>query len=135
MKTDLLRTLAALCAGLCTAANAWAFTFITDSRTEGALPIKWPPGSVAIQLKLGSSTFNDAAQAAAQNWNAVLGNLVISSQVGTGTTAAQSNGLNELVFAANVFGTAFDTNVLAITTVWSRGNERTQADIDRKSVV
>ncbi|HEY0865609.1 MAG TPA: matrixin family metalloprotease [Lacunisphaera sp.] len=124
-------------AGLFAAVAAWSFTYIVDQRESGtALPLKWPPGSVAIQIKLGSTanlsdgnSYNTSAQAAAQMWNTHLGNLQITMSLLPAGPADENNNLNELVFASDVFGDAFDTNTVAITTVWSRGNERTRADI------
>lgn len=132
MKTNSFRFVAALLAGLLVATSAWGFAFIKDGRTQGALPIKWEPGTVAIQSKLGTvggTNFDAAAQAAAQNWNAIMGNLQLNAQVTSGTTAGRTNGINEMVFASDVFGTAFESNVLAVTTTFSSGNERTQGDI------
>jgi hypothetical protein len=121
--------------GLAYAASAFGFVFITDDRSGGgALPIKWPPGTVAIQIKLGSNSggtlnYDAAAQAASKDWNAVIGNLQITSTIVAPGPAAQGNGVNEVVFADKAFDTAFDSSTLAITTTWAIGNDRTQADI------
>jgi len=124
----------ALAAVLLSAIAAWGFTYITDQRTSGTpLPLKWPPGSVAIQIKLdaaGSNTaFNAGAEASAQKWNAQLGDLQLTSTTAAAGAATDHNHVNEMVFAADVFGQAFDTNVLAVTTTWAKGNERTEGDI------
>ena len=117
------------------AATSSAFVFINDGRNTGvALPIKWPAGTVAIQIKLGTSSngannYDAAAQAASRDWNAVIGNLQITSTIVAPGPAAQSNGVNEVVFSDRAFNTAFDSQTLAVTTTWSLGNERTQADI------
>lgn len=124
-------------AGLLAVLSAWGFTYITDQRESGTpLPLKWPPGTVAIQIKLGSTanlsdgnSFNTSAQAAAQMWNTHLGNLQITTSFAPEGPAAEGNNLNELVFASDIFGKAFDGNTVAVTTVWSRSNERTRADI------
>jgi len=134
-KTTLLG-LSAL-AGLLAVLSAWGFTYITDQRESGTqLPLKWPPGSVAIQIKLGTAanlsdgtSFNTSAQAAAQAWNTHLGNLQITTSFAPEGPAGEGNNLNELVFASDIFGKAFDGNTVAVTTTWSRGNERTRADI------
>lgn len=137
MKNKPLRLVLSLLAGLLAAASAWSFAYILDQRDNGTpLPLKWPPGTVAIQIKLGSATnlsdgtsFNTSAQAAAQMWNTHLGNLQITTTIAPEGPADENNSINELVFASNVFGDDFDTNTVAVTTVWSRGNERTRADI------
>lgn len=137
MKNKSLCLVLSLLAGLLAAVSAWSFAYILDQRDNGTpLPLKWPPGTVAIQIKLGGTpnlsdgtSFNTSAQAAAQAWNSHLGNLQITTSVAPEGPAAQNNNVNELVFASNVFGEDFDTNTVAVTTVWSQGNERTQADI------
>jgi len=100
-------------------------------------------GTVAIQIKLGTdqtlsdgSNFSTSAQAAAAAWNAVLGDLQITSSIAApdpaalpGKAATQGNGINELVFDTKEFDQTFDDNTLAVTTVWSVGDQRTQADI------
>jgi hypothetical protein len=137
VKNKIFPLVSALLAALCAAVSVWGFTYITDQRTSGTpLPLKWPPGSVAIQIKLGSNanlsdgtSYNTSAQAAAQMWNTNLGNLQITTSFAPEGPADENNNLNELVFASNIFGKAFDGNTVAVTTTWSRGNERTRADI------
>lgn len=134
MKIKALPFFASLSAALLAANIARGYTYITNDST--GLPFRWPPGVVTIQIKLGSATtltdgtnFSTSAQAAAQTWNPQLGDLQITSQIVPVTAATDHNRVNELVFASDVFGQAFDTNVLAVTTTWVRGNERTEGDI------
>ena len=137
MKNKTVPLVLSVLAGLVAAVSVWSFTYITDQRDSGTpLPLKWPPGSVVIQLKLGSTanlsdgtSFNTSAQAAAQMWNTHLGNLQITTSIAPEGPASEGNNLNELVFASDIFGKAFDGNTVAVTTVWSRSNERTRADI------
>ncbi len=110
-----------------------AFTYILNSRT--GLPIKWSPATVSIRILLGTTptlfdgtNYSTSAEAAAQIWNAQIGSMRFQGTITTGT-ATESNGRNELVFAADVFGTAFETDVLAITTTHYVGNERVESDI------
>ena len=114
-------------------ANAgWSFTFIT---TNSGQPIKWPPGTVPISIMLGTSptlqdgtNYSTSAQAGAQAWNAVLGTLQLQPTITTGAPG-DHNHVNELAFAANVFGQSFDSTTLAVTTTWRSGNDRTEGDI------
>jgi hypothetical protein len=119
-----------LCAGLLATVSAWGFAYLINSNT--GLPIKWPRPVYPLRIMLGTSAggidFNATAQAAAQDWNAVLGGVQFQSTTAVGQ-ASERNRVNELVFGADVFGQAFDTNVLAVTTTWRIGNERTEADI------
>lgn len=134
MKNNRLRLVVLTLAGLTAAVSGRGFAYITNDNT--GLPLRWPAGTVAIQIKLGGTAtlsdgtnFSTSAQAAAQMWNPHLGNLQIAPSIVPEGPASDNNNVNELVFASNVFGQAFDTNTVAVTTVWSRGNERTRADI------
>lgn len=116
------------------AAIAGAFTFVTNDDT--GLPVKWPAKPILITIKLGTAannsdglSFNDSAKAAAEDWNQNLGATQFQVTTAAAGTAAQNNGVNELAFSADVFGKPFETNVLAITTSFSSGNERKSSDI------
>ena len=130
MKNSRLRVSLTLLASLLAAVTAWSFAYIINSST--GLPIKWPQPVFPLRIMLGTgpdgTDYNAAAQAAAQNWNAVIGSTQFQSTIATGT-ASDHNNVNELVFAANIFGQAFDANTIAVTTTWRLGNERTEADI------
>lgn len=131
MKNSRRRILLSLLASLLAVVTAWSFTYITNSAT--GLPIKWQQPAYPLRIMLGTNSggnidYNAAAQAAAQDWNAVIGGIQFQSTVATGT-AIDHNNINELVFAADVFGQAFDPNTVAVTTTWRRGNQRTEADI------
>lgn len=106
-------------------------------------PITWGPGTVTMQIQLGSSTalsdgstYNSSVQAAMLNWNSQLGTVQFSNQVGAVAAPVDHNGANEIGFDSTVYGTAFDANVLAVTiyyyTTTPRADgtyPRTQADI------
>lgn len=131
MKNKRTRFALALLAGLLAAVTAWSFAYITNSSTN--LPVRWPQTAYPLRIMLGANPsgtvdYNAAAQAAAQDWNAVLGGVQFQSTVATGT-AGERNRLNELVFADDVFGQKFDTNVIAVTTTFRVGNQRTEGDI------
>lgn len=116
------------------AVTAPAFSYILD--TTSGLPIKWPAGTISLKVMLGTTptlsdgtTFNTSAQGAAQAWNAVIGSAQFSVNFATPSNATDNNDVNELVFASDVFGQAFDSNTLAITTTWTLGTDRTESDI------
>ncbi|HWA26466.1 MAG TPA: matrixin family metalloprotease [Lacunisphaera sp.] len=128
--------------GLAAAGMGFTFTFNDSTR----LPIKWPAKPITIRIMLGGTTtlsdgltFNESARAAAQTWNTVIGSAQIQSTFATGTPAEQTNNdqtpVNELGFSSTVFGRPFDSGVLAVTTGFSAGNERTEADILFNSAV
>lgn len=131
MKNNRPGVLLAIVASLLVAATAWSFTYITNRNT--GLPIRWPRPVYPLRIMLGTNSggtidYNAAAQAAAQDWNAVIGGIQFQSTIATGT-ASDRNGLNELVFAADIFGDAFDSNTVAVTTTRLVNNQRIEGDI------
>lgn len=118
---------------LITASAASAYVHVLNSRTN--IPIKWDPGYVEFRVNLGDSktlidgsTYNSSFQAAADIWTSKLGCVVLRTAVATGTPT-EGNKANDVLFAANIFGREFGTNILAVATRWSLGNRRTEADI------
>ncbi len=110
-----------------------AFTFING---DTGLPIKWPAGPVPVIIALGTDrvlsdgrTFNSSFQFAIDAWNSQTSSVVLQGQSIAPRAAGNGNRINEMVFAPNVFGNAFDTNVLAVTTTWYQGGDRIEADI------
>lgn len=127
------RFVAALAGLVLAAAGAMAYTFVLNNNTS--IPIKWPAGSVPIRIMLGSSptlsdgtNFNTSARTAAEAWNASIGAASLQATFVTGT-ADDDNGFNELAFSDKVFGQDFDEGTLAVTTGFSTGNQRVEADI------
>lgn len=129
---NFLRWPAVILAGVLTLGTAGAFRFTLNDRT--GLPIKWPAGTIPLTLLLGNtattedSSFNGAAQAATNIWNAQLGSVRFTTTIGTGSPS-RSNNANELAFASTVYGEAFGDSVLAVTLGSSTGNESVQSDI------
>lgn len=144
MKTDPLRLLAGSLAALVLTTAASAYTYIFNSST--GLPVKWPEGTgavstVGLRIMLGTSptltdgsNYSSSAKGAADTWNALLGSVQFQSTIATGAPA-DHNHVNELAFAADVFGQPFDKDptkaktILAVTTTWVLGNQRTEGDI------
>lgn len=127
--------------GLGVTAAAFAFTFTRNKNT--GLPIKWPAGVISVTIMLGDTTtlfdgsnYNTSARAAALAWNVVIGSAQLQTQLAAAGSATEQTGstppqppINELAFAPTIFGRDFGENTLAVTTGFSRGNERTEADI------
>ncbi|MES1168319.1 MAG: matrixin family metalloprotease, partial [Oleiharenicola lentus] len=131
---NLLRRLGVLLAGLVAVTGAFAFVHIINDNTK--LPIKWPAGTVQIRIMMGTSPSysdgtapNTTVQVAADTWNTRMGAVQISATQAAAGSASDTNNVNELSFASDVFGKAFEENVLAVTTGFSSGNERTRSDI------
>lgn len=135
MKTSnkLLARLGLVLAGLTAATGAFAYTFTTNSNTK--LPVKWPAGPIPIRIMLGTSptlsdgsNHNTSARAAAQTWNTFLGSAQFQAEFATGT-GGSNNDRNELFFSDKIFGKDFEEGTLAVTTGFSFGNQRAEADI------
>lgn len=135
---NLFRRAGVVIAGLALVTSGIAFSFILNSKT--GLPIKWPAGNMQYRIMLDATansadagahtdglSFNASAQAAIDIWNTRMGSLQIQGTPASGTPS-DKNSVNELAFAANVYGKDFDTNVLAVTTGYSVGNERVETD-------
>jgi hypothetical protein len=112
---------------------ACGYTYITNDTTK--LPIKWDPGQISLRIMLGSGTtlidgsnYSSSAQTAAQTWNTQLGDEQFVVQIAAAASATDHNHVNELAFASKAFSQDFGSGVLAITTVWYSGNQRSEAD-------
>ncbi len=119
--------------GLASVTGAFAYSFYINQSTK--LPVKWPAGTIPLRVMLGDtanlsdgSSFNTSVRTATQTWNNFLGSTQFQTTFATGT-AGNDNDVNELGFAATVFGKDFEGTTLAVTTGFSRGNERIEADI------
>ncbi|WP_157772497.1 matrixin family metalloprotease [Lacunisphaera limnophila] len=118
---------------------ALAFTFTLNKTSPPpngtGLPLKWPAGTIRLRLLLGDaatladgSSYNQSARAAALTWNAVLGSAQFQTETATGNPVAD-NEVNELAFGSTIYGRDFGGTTLAVTTGYSTGNERIEADI------
>lgn len=119
-----------------TATGAFAYTFVLNQNTK--LPVKWPAGTIRLKILLGDtktlsdgSTYNASARTASQTWNAILGSAQFQSDLvsGAGGSPADNNDVNELGFSNKIYGKDFDSETLAVTTGYSSGNDRIEADI------
>jgi hypothetical protein len=75
------------------------------------------PASPALPLTDGATAWNALAQAAAGEWNAVLGRVNFVLNPGPNTSHAFGDGNNDIFFSASVYGKAFGEGVLAVTLV------------------
>ena len=135
-----MRLLASGLAALVFTTAGLGYDYIRNTRT--GLPLKWPDGTVSLRIMLGTtpplsdgSNYSDSAKGAADTWNALLGSIQFQTTIAAAGTPTDDNHVNELVFAADVFGQPFDKDptkaktILAITTTWRTGNQRTEGDI------
>ncbi len=96
----------------------------------------WADGTVAIELKLPASpTYSDGSNAsttareAAKLWNPYMGRVQLETTAGSAGQGASKNSISEVFFSQNVYGTAFGSDVLAVTVTWTSGNRRSESDV------
>ena len=105
---------------------------------------KWPDGTVTMQLQLGtparalsdgSSSWGSVAESALGEWNGAISRLQFNAVRDSSSAKGDGNGINNVFFSNDVYGMAFDTNVLAVTTNWLRRNVRVEGDVVFNSAV
>jgi hypothetical protein len=97
----------------------------------------WPSGSVPIQIELGASpALNDgcedwscSASGAVDRWNLFMGRVQLRAIANSQHSKGELNGRNDMFFASDMYGKAFGSDTLALTTWWYRGDALVEADI------
>ena len=98
---------------------------------------RWPDGTVTMQLQLGTSgrltdgsaSWGDSAESALAAWNQYISRVQFRVVRDSTAPKGDGNGVNNVFFSNNVYGMAFDTGVLAVTTDWVRRTTRVEADV------
>ncbi len=81
-------------------------------------------------LSDGATDWNPIAQEALNIWNGYLGSGVRFAGQAAGTqTGVQSDNVNTVYFAANIYGKAFGGSTLAVTTYFYSGSTISEADV------
>ncbi|MBX3736835.1 MAG: immunoglobulin domain-containing protein [Candidatus Didemnitutus sp.] len=124
MRTNLLLRTLALAAALATVVSAPAYETIRS----GSALIKWPNGTIPMQIKLGTAktlldqtNYSTSAQAAMESWNTVLRNVQFAPTIASEGLGHDRDGINELFFDSKIYsnatggGDAFDDSTLAVT--------------------
>jgi hypothetical protein len=98
----------------------------------------WTTPFVTMQLQLGSSggTLQDgatswgaSAESALASWNGVADRVEYRVVRDSNAPIANGNGVNNVFWSSSVFGQPFGADVLAVTTHWSQGGHRVEADV------
>jgi len=98
----------------------------------------WPDGTVTMQLQLGapsrtlsdgSTSWGPIAESALGEWNGVITRLQFNVVRDSTRPQGDGNGVNNVFFANDVYGMAFDATTLAVTTSWRRGSVHTESDV------
>lgn len=115
--------LAACCVGL----NAYVL-----------LGYKWPAGNIVMNLQLGpspstlidgSSSWGVSAESALSTWNAQIGASKFTVVRDSTAAIGNGNGINNVFFSDTLYGSAFGSSTLAVTTGWISGTTRVEADV------
>ena len=101
------------------------------SSTAGSL--QSPP---SFPLYDGSTSWEQVYSASANAWNAVMGNLVLTTTIAPGTTVlGAQDGINEAFFGTSIAGYDLQPDDLGITVIYYEGSTLTEADTVFKSTV
>lgn len=111
-------------------ATPWAYVFRANA--------SWPSGAtVPMYLQLGTpsgtlidgaTSWNDVAAAAISLWDRHLTSIDFVGRV-ENRARMNGDGINDVFFADQTYGDAFGPDVLAIATLWYRGEHRTEGDV------
>ncbi len=117
-----------LALGGMSAAGLSAFALLND---------KWPDGTVAVNLQLGSSSrlmdgsasWGESAESALAAWNRNISRLQFTVVRDSTAPKGDGNGVNNVFFSNDLYGMPFGQGVLAVSTNWSRRSTRTEGDV------
>jgi hypothetical protein len=99
----------------------------------------WPNGTVISMhmemgapngiLQDGSTSWNEAAAPAIDDWNAAMRNVQFATLMNSSPPVSSGDGINSASFASTVFGDTFGQNVLAVTYYLTQGATFIEADV------
>ena len=98
----------------------------------------WPDGTVTLQLQLGapsrvlsdgSTSWGPIAESAIGEWNQTISRVQLNVVRDSNRPQGDGNRINNVFFANDVYGMAFDSTTLAVTTNWRRGDVHTESDV------
>ncbi len=120
----------ALTATLVAASTAHAFSKLGYFWLGGTITLQLQLGESPVALTDGTRSWNTAAESAATDWNAQLGRVrfaVISAA--PPTTSTEEDHVNNVFFARDIYGLAFDDRTLAVTSPNELQSAATEADV------
>ena len=133
VKSSRLKSLFALAGALSLASLAWGFATLQD---DSGHPLTWPSGVVPLQIMVDDTailsdgnTRARSIQAAVQQWNTQIISVQLAAQVSGPGSGVDNNGVNEVFFSNAPYSYRWGDNTLALTTIWSTGSTRLEADI------
>ena len=129
------RSLAALCAGLAALAllDAPAAAFVKYGQswptTNATIPMHLQLGSSSGALINGCSSWGCAAERALGEWNQFLNRIQFTVVRDSGAAIEDSNALNNVFYADDVYGDAWDDDTLAVTLLTFVGTRLIETDV------
>ena len=123
------RSVLVVCLLLATGARLPGFVLVSD---------KWPDGTIPMQLQLvgptsaltdGSRDWNESAESALAAWNKTIARVQFTIVRDSSAPKGDGNGVNNVFFSNDIYGMAFGSGVLAVTTNWARRQTRTEGDV------
>jgi hypothetical protein len=102
------------------------------------LGYKWPAGNIVMNLQLGpsastlidgSASWGVSAESALSTWNAQIGASKFTVVRDSTAPISSGNGVNNVFFSDTLYGSAFGSSTLAVTTGWINGSTRVEADV------
>ena len=129
----------ALCKATTTLALASVLAAVPTAHAFSKLGYFWLGGTITLQLQLGTPanalidgarSWNTAAENAAADWNAQLGRVRFAT-VNTAPPVAstEEDHVNNVFFARDIYGMAFDARTLAVTSPNELQSAATEADV------
>jgi hypothetical protein len=99
---------------------------------------RWPDGTVTMHLQLGaparplsdgSTSWGPVAESALGEWNQAITRLQFNVVRDSPSAKGDGNSVNNVFFSNDIYGMAFESTTLAVTTNWLRRNVRVEADV------
>ena len=107
-----------------------AYTFLTPMSVwpDGTIPMDLQLGSASIALMDGNTSWKAVAENALAAWNPYIDTIQFTVYSLSPGPIANGDGINQAFFSSSVYGQAFGSGVLAVTTRWTIGARRTEGD-------
>ena len=122
--------LLAFAALLATAATAHAFSKLGYFWLGGTITLQLQLGESPVALTDGTRSWNTAAESAATDWNLQLGRVRFATVNTTlPVSSTEEDHVNNVFFARDIYGLAFDARTLAVTSPSQLQSAATETDV------
>jgi hypothetical protein len=119
-----------LAATFATAPHAHGFAKLGYFWLGGTVTLQTQLGESAVALTDGSRSWNSVAEAAATDWNLQLGRVRFATiSAAPPTSSTDEDHVNNVFFARDVYGMAFDARTLAVTVPHTLQSAATETDV------